>query len=242
MKLELEALSAKIMDNKALLAQSRANIEQNRLLVLSNYSAAMLGNQQLASHNMEEIFSTRSTILELFNSENEDQARYIEAAKDRSELDLLSHSANLNRKNLELNERMIELNHQLTEINHEVMQLNQEMLDFNEENLSSNSEFISGSLNPILLDAEIADELIAENENSLAEVQRIADENRQTVVDLLKKSKENRDIARSDSTQISDRKQNLYRNRDEISKMRQEIGSKVTLNDLLIGDSEEEAP
>lgn len=49
-------------------------------------------------------------ILELFDSENEDQTRYVEAAKVRSELDLLSHSANLNRKNLTLNERMIELN------------------------------------------------------------------------------------------------------------------------------------
>ena len=157
-----------------------------------------------------------------------------------SELDLLSHSANLNQKNLALNEKMIDLNHQLIEINHEVMQLNQEMLDFNEENLSSNSEFISGALNPMLLDTDIVDDLIAENEKSLAELQSLADENRQTVVDLLKKSKENRDIARSDSTQISDRKQNLYRNRDEISKMRKAIGSTVTLNDLVIGDSEGE--
>ena len=240
MKLEIEALSAKIMDNKALLAQSRANIEQNKLLVLSNYCAAVSGNQQLAAHNMEEIFSTRTTILELFDFEDEDQTRYIEAAKVRSELDLLSHSANLNRKNLALNERMIELNHQLMEINQEVMRLNQEMLDFNEENLSSNSEFISGALNPMLLDTDTVNDLIAENEKSLAEVQSLADENRQTVVDLLKKSKENRDIARSDSTQISDRKQNLYRNRDEISKMRKGIGSKVTLTDLLIGDSEGE--
>ena len=240
MKLEIEALSAKIMDNKALLAQSRANIEQNRLLVLSNYSAAMAGNQQLASHNMEEIFATRTTILDLFEIEEKEQANYIEAAKVASELDLLSHSANLNRKNLALNERMIELNHQLTEINQEVMQLNQEMLEFNEENLSSNSEFISGALNPMLLDADTLNELIAANEKSFAEVQSLADENRQTVVDLLKKSKENRDIARTDSTEISDRKQNLYRNRDEISEMRKEIGSKVTLVDLLIGDSKDE--
>ena len=237
MKLEIEALSAKIMDNKALLAQSRANIEQNRLLVLSNYSAAMSGNQQLAAHNMEEIFATRATILDLFDFETEDQARYIEAAKARSELDLLNHNANLNRKNLALNERMIELNQQLMEINHEVMQLNQEMLDFNEENLGSNSEFMSGALNPMLLDAEIVDELITENEKSLAEIQSLANENRQTVADLLKKSKDNRDIARSDSTQISDRKKNLYRNREEIAEMRKEIGSKVTLNDLLIGDA-----
>lgn len=241
MRLEIEKLNAKIMDNKALLAQSRANIEQNRMLVLSNYSAAMAGNQQLAAHNMEEIFSARRSILDLFDSEDEVQARYIEEAKLASELDLLGHCAKLNRENLMLNERMIELNQQYIEINQEIMQLNQEMLKFNEENLNSNSEFISGALNPMLFDSEALQDLIEENEKSLAELQSLADENRQIVVDLLDRSKENRAIALSDTTQISERKKNLYRNRDEITEMRQTIGSKVTLADLVIGDSEEEA-
>ena len=55
------------------------------------------------------------------------------ARKAASKLDFLSHSANLNRKNLALNEQMIELNQRLNEINQEIMQINQEMLEFNEE-------------------------------------------------------------------------------------------------------------
>ena len=57
-KLALDSLNATIMDNKAMIHQSRANIEENRLLILSNQSAAALniGNQQLANHNTEEIF------------------------------------------------------------------------------------------------------------------------------------------------------------------------------------------
>lgn len=36
--------------------ESRANIEKNRLLELSNHSAAIAGNQKLAAHNKEEFF------------------------------------------------------------------------------------------------------------------------------------------------------------------------------------------
>ena len=50
-KLALDSLNAIIMDNKAMIHQSRATIEENRLLILSNQSAAALGNQQLANHN-----------------------------------------------------------------------------------------------------------------------------------------------------------------------------------------------
>ena len=239
MRLKIEKLSAKIMDNKALLSQSRANIEQNRLLVFSNYTAAMSGNQQLAAHNMEEILAARKTILDLFDVEDEDQENYIEAAKAASDLDFLSHIANLNRKNLALNEQMIELNQRLNEINREIMRINQEMLEFNEENLSSNSEFMSGSLNPMLMDRETVDELTEENEKSLLALQSLVDENRQIVVDLLQKSKDNRTVALNNSAEISDRKKNLYRNRDEISDMRKKIGTEVTMADLVYGDFEE---
>ena len=239
MRLKIEKLSAKIMDNKALLSQSRANIEQNRLLVFSNYTAAMSGNQQLAAHNMEEILAARKTILDLFDVEDEDQENYIEAAKAASDLDFLSHIANLNRKNLALNEQMIELNQRLNEINREIMLINQEMLEFNEENLSSNSEFMSGSLNPMLMDRETVDELTEENEKSLLALQSLVDENRQIVVDLLQKSKDNRTVALNNSAEISDRKKNLYRNRDEISDMRKKIGTEVTMADLVYGDFEE---
>jgi hypothetical protein len=44
-KLALDSLNAIIMDNKAMIHQSRATIEENRLLILSNQSAAALGNQ-----------------------------------------------------------------------------------------------------------------------------------------------------------------------------------------------------
>ena len=147
-KLALDSLNAIIMDNKAMIHQSRATIEENRLLILSNQSAAALGNQQLANHNTEEIFESRKTVLVTFDPDTELQRQYVEVASRRSELDFLLHSARLNERCLAINNKMVEANSKLIAITDEIMQLNQEILEFNEENLDSNNELIHGVLNP----------------------------------------------------------------------------------------------
>ena len=57
-------IDAEVMTNKANAYISRSMIEENRLMILSNYSAAFLGNRQLANSNTEEIFENRKTILD----------------------------------------------------------------------------------------------------------------------------------------------------------------------------------
>ena len=44
------------MTNKTMIYTSRSMIEENRLMILSNYSAAFMGNRQLANSNTDEIF------------------------------------------------------------------------------------------------------------------------------------------------------------------------------------------
>lgn len=237
MKLKIEGLNAKVMGNKNLLAQSRANIEQNRMLVQSNYIAAMAGNHQLASQNLQDIYNSRSTIFELMALEDQGYRSYVEALRAASELDMLRHFVRLNRKNLEINQKMISLNQELMAVNEEIMRLNQEMLEFNEESLESNKDLISGALHPLLMDEEAISELNAESEESIADLNLQAEENRQILVDLLAKSKENRSVALKNSTQISDRKQSLYKNMDEIAQMREKIGDQITFTDIFMEDS-----
>ena len=52
-------IDAEVMTNKANAYISRSMIEENRLMILSNYSAAFLGNRQLANSNTDEIFEKR---------------------------------------------------------------------------------------------------------------------------------------------------------------------------------------
>lgn len=239
LKQAINSLSTKILDNRAMLFQARANIEENRLMILSNYAAASSGNQQLAIHNTDDIFNSRKTILDTYDCDTEEQARYVDAAKDRSALDLLIHSAELNRRSMLLNQKMVAINAQLIEANREVMQLNQEMLDFNEENLEANQELISGVLNPLLADETIIEELSQENDESVNELALLVDNNRKSISDLLAQSKENRKIAISDKEAIGERKERLYANREQITLMRNNIGLKVDYADLFLDESED---
>ena len=238
-KQAINSLSSKILDNRAMLFQARANIEENRLMVLSNYAAASAGNQQLAIHNTDDIFNSRMTILDSYDCTTEVQARYVDEAKDRSELDLLIHSAELNRRSMLLNQKMVSINTQLIEANREVMQLNQEMLDFNEENLEANREMISGVLNPLLADEAMIEELSQENDESVSELASLVDNNRKSIMDLLAQSKANRKTTISDKQTIGQRKENLYANREQITLMRNDIGMKVDYVDLFLDETED---
>lgn len=237
--LAIAAVNAAIMDNKALLHQSRAYIEENRLMILSNYAAALLGNQQLANHNTEEIFASRKTILETFDCDEQVQKDYVEAAKKRSELDLLLHSETLNEQIMAANEKMVQVNNLLIAVNHAIMGLNQEILEFNEENLESNNELMAGVLNPMLVEADMVQELNVENEATLSELQGLAAKNRQQVVELLERTSANTEVAINDKQEIIARKKSLYVNRENVSAMRKVIGQDVGLADIFLTDAEE---
>ena len=238
-KLALDALNATVMDNKAMIHQSRANIEENRLLILSNQSAAALGNQQLANHNTEEIFESRKTVLVTFDPETDLQANYIEVASRRSELDFLLHSARLNEQCLTINKMMVEANALLIEITDKIMRLNQDILEFNEENLDSNNELIQGVLNPLVVEEGMVEELQAENDLSFEELDRLSSKNRKEIAKLLEQSANNKNIAIQHNQEISQRRERLYVNRQDVKTMRGTVGREVDYADIFLSKSEE---
>ena len=74
------------MANKALVYQSRSMIEENRLMIMSNYSAAFMGNRQLANANTDEIFrQIESAILEsAMEADGPVQENYVAAQTNKS--------------------------------------------------------------------------------------------------------------------------------------------------------------
>ena len=84
-------IDAEVMTNKANAYISRSMIEENRLMILSNYSAAFMGNRQLANSNTEEIFENRKTILDNYKTKNNIEENYINAQKNKAALDFLKH-------------------------------------------------------------------------------------------------------------------------------------------------------
>merc|ERR1712147_213105 len=99
-------IDAVVMTNKANAYLSRAMIEENRMMILSNYSAAFLGNRQLANSNTDEVFDNRTAILENFKTKNDGEENYINAQKNKASLDFLKHRSDLNTALLKVSEEM----------------------------------------------------------------------------------------------------------------------------------------
>ena len=167
------------------------------------------------------------------------QREYVEAAQNRSDLDLLLHGEALNEQIMAANEKMVEVNRLLIAVNQTIMGLNQEILDFNEENLESNNELMLGVLNPLLVQADMVQELAIENDASLTELQGLADRNRQQIAELLIETSNNSEVAIGDKREITARKESLYANRKKVSAMREVIGNEVGLADIFLAGVEE---
>jgi len=77
-------IEGQVMANKALAYQSRSMIEENRLMILSNYAAAFMGNRQLANSNTDEIFNNRAEILNAMDAVGDVQENYVNAQKNKA--------------------------------------------------------------------------------------------------------------------------------------------------------------
>lgn len=126
-------IEGQVMANKALAYQSRSMIEENRLMILSNYAAAFMGNRQLANSNTDEIFNNRAEILNAMDAVGDVQENYVNAQKNKAKLDFLRHRSELNSSVLKVSERLAEINAELIEINAQIMSANEKIVAFNAE-------------------------------------------------------------------------------------------------------------
>ena len=117
-------------------------------MILSNYTAAFLGNRQIANSNTKSIFENRNSILSNTKTDNEVEKNYIEAQKNKASIDFLKHKSELNSAALKISEEMAEINLKLVGINRKVMELNQLIVDFNSDQISTNNDLLNGGLQP----------------------------------------------------------------------------------------------
>ena len=114
-------IESNVLSNKALVYQSRSMIEENRLMIMSNYSAAFMGNRQLANANTDEIFANRSAILAAMDTDGDVQENYVNVQTNKSSLDYLAHRSGLNSSVLAISAKMADINAQLVAVNQEIM-------------------------------------------------------------------------------------------------------------------------
>ena len=216
-------IESNVLSNKALVYQSRSMIEENRLMIMSNYSAAFMGNRQLANANTDEIFANRSAILGAMDADGPVQENYVAAQTNKSSLDYLEHRSKLNSSVLEISAKMADINAQLVAVNQEIMAANQSIVEFNFVQIVKNSEMLSGALRPSEATVESNAALIAGNTAAMADLSEML---RRTakMEEILETSASNASKLMANKDQINERRVAIMENRKGILANKQKIG------------------
>merc|ERR1712216_980222 len=94
----LHKLYLDVMTNKEKLYGVRALIEENRARILENYSAAFIGNRQIANQNTDDIFKNRSAILDTLQVEGQSKENFRNSKYNEANVDYLENRSKLNNR------------------------------------------------------------------------------------------------------------------------------------------------
>ena len=214
----IRALKKIVTDNKAALYQSRAIIEENRMMILSNYTANFMGNRQLINQNTDDVCSASETMLDALDPQTESESVAVEIFNQSASLDFLSHRSSLTSSVIQISEQMAEVNARLISINREIMETNTSIIAFNQKQIERNKGY---SNNESVLHAatdEMNERLIDENNQKIEEINISATHNSEEIANLLHSSMENRSRLISNKDEISAARNSILENRELIFK------------------------
>ena len=217
-------IESNVLSNKALVYQSRSMIEENRLMIMSNYSAAFMGNRQLANANTDEIFANRSAILAAMDADGDVQENYVNVQTNKSSLDYLAHRSELNSSVLAISAKMADVNAQLVAINQEIMAANQSIVEFNAEQIALNSDMLNGALQPSKATVEGNASMVVANTAAMADLSSNVENNRNTMDSILENSASNASALMVNKDTINERRVAIMENRKGILANKQKIG------------------
>ena len=195
--------------NKLAVCQARATIDENRQMILSNYTAAFMGNRQLTNDHTEEIFETRRALLSGIEVMTEIEAEYVDAKMLRASLAHLEHRSRLNSSVLEVNDELVKVNEMLIEINKKIMGINKGIMDFNNQELKTNQALLDGSKKPQAATHALNRKLQKENSEKLKELKRISAKNTSRITKMRDRSERNAAQTIKNKTSIRSRRKAL---------------------------------
>ncbi|MAH73940.1 MAG: hypothetical protein CMK29_07585 [Porticoccaceae bacterium] len=214
-----------VMSHKASLYQSRAMIEENRMMILSNYAAAFMGNRQLANHNTDELFANRKAILESFETKNDVEAESIRAKLVNAELKFLENRSALNTAVLSISEEMAKINAHLININNKIMEANEKIVAFNASHIDINRQLLEATSVGLEHSVEESARLKSENEALIECVASESQEQSERIMEIMEASIENAEALSENKNTISVRRDEIMKNRAAYLKNRNIINA-----------------
>ncbi len=224
----LFGLECQVTANKTNAYSTRSAIEENRALILKNYTAAFMGNRQLANQNTDDIFRNRRVILSSLDAQTDIQKNFVESSLNEASIDYLEHRADLNASVLEVNKMMAEVNEKLIEINSRIMKSNENIVAFNSKNLAINSKILASGLSTGTATSSSNAKRIARNKERLTKILKVAKSNASSILGLLKFASKNRAAIEKNAAGILARRKGIEDNRKIITQNQTKVSKIIS--------------
>ena len=205
-------VEATVTSNRAKAYATRSIIEENRALILKNYTAAFMGNRQLANQNTDDVFRNRKAIIANIDAENDVQQNFKESLTNEASLEFLEHRASLNTAVLSVNEKMIAVNQMLIDINDTIMSTNASLVKYNAKQITANNKLIADGLKPSNATPSRNAERIKRNAKRSKDVQKQALANSKKMDSMSAQMQANRKRIEKNSDKIMERRSIIIKN------------------------------
>ncbi len=211
-------VEAAVTANRAKAYAARSIVEENRAGILKNYTAAFMGNRQLANQNTDDVFRNRRAVISSIEASTPIEENYRESLLNEATLEFLEHRAGLNSAVLGVNEKMVAVNKLLIEINDSIMAANESIVKFNESQIQKNNKLLAGALNPSKATPASNAERIKKNAARAKTVRSAALANSKKMDQMTKEMQKNRSKIEANAAKIMDRRASIQKNAANIAK------------------------
>jgi len=195
-------LAIAVTQDKAHVYEERSRIEGNRTLILKNYSAAFVGNRQMANQNTDDIYKNRSAILDALTVSGSVQENFRNSKYNEASIEYINNRCLLNNRVAKANVMMSAANDKLIELNNATLKSNEEIVKFNSENIDTNKKLLEAGVLPEKATPEANEARIAANTEKIKAI--------------LDRNGKYNDGAAARYQSIEDRKEKIYKNAADI--------------------------
>ena len=145
-KLLIFELEAIVTDNFAKSMLALADVEENRALLLRNFTSSFMGNRSLALDNEEDLHRNRILMIDALKPENDIQEDFKGTLTNSTSLDQIEYRIAINETLSKITERLSTVNSTLKDINELIMSSNENVVSNVDDMISENASWIDGQL------------------------------------------------------------------------------------------------
>jgi len=221
---DIHELYITVMSNKQAVFEARSMIEENRSSVIQNYTAAFMGNRQMANENTDAIYKNRFTILEALKVDGLVQENFRQSKINESTIEYLENRCQLNNRVAKVNEKFSDANAAFIEVNGMVLATNEEIVTFNAAQIATNCKLLEG----IQADKATPEANAARIAANAEKVANIKNTNLFTETDLVTmhaEIKKNRIALEANAATIKERRKEILANRTAIKENGAKVGA-----------------